>query len=588
MSTANHSLLLETVRSLNLDVPIGWGLLKVAEKNSDFRRSRIEMELAKHIDPTCNITKIDNADATVIFPTLLGSKREHNKSILYPSTLVVDPMQLTQQLAVRATQAGVKFQYNTEVNGFVSTGTVAEGKAITGIKVTPVHVDVDVDTTKALTSTSTSSSESSSSSTSRVDPVDRVVIAAGMGTTALAATLHRRALAPIVPVKQVAFTVLDKTEGSIPVPGFFPSHPQTFFDTATHQPSILSKRGLEPFIPVGPAVPTHSPEELANAPAFAVKDLRKLPPVFPAAVHFPQQSLTMIPIAISADANTTTSTSTTSSSESAQQSGASSSSSSSSSSSTSSSASASSSSSWMSWLWSSSSSSSSSNSSTASSSTPSFSSLFASTSKSAYFDPSRFRVSVGNDFSNIDDTLPQPHVIDTLELLQSLIKLPCHLTDPVMDRLQDIDDVKSGRRVGPKPRNIEAEKIGQQAINRKTDGARHLSATEPRIACHVVSRDGLPLVGKSHVYNNLYFNTAHGTEPLSTAIAGGQICASVVLHDNDPAAPNSTTATTASPSQPIEVRTTGLLGLPLQPVADPSLCDPRRLPLRPQAPAPRV
>lgn len=68
LSTANHSLLLETVRDLKLDVPIGWGQLRLMSNGIGKDIDKRNTNYFKKIVPDCDIKQLESTDAMMLFP----------------------------------------------------------------------------------------------------------------------------------------------------------------------------------------------------------------------------------------------------------------------------------------------------------------------------------------------------------------------------------------------------------------------------------------------------------------------------------------------------------------------------------------
>ena len=118
LTTANHALLLQTLRTLKLEVPVGWGMLRVVNNKTEMPRLVSEQELATKVDSNCDIRKVEHVEATSLFPALRDNGRDSNRGLLYPSTVIVDPVNLTEQLARKARDSGVRFLFGTRVEGF--------------------------------------------------------------------------------------------------------------------------------------------------------------------------------------------------------------------------------------------------------------------------------------------------------------------------------------------------------------------------------------------------------------------------------------------------------------------------------------
>lgn len=67
--------------------------------------------------------------------------------------------------------------------------------------------------------------------------------------------------------------------------------------------------------------------------------------------------------------------------------------------------------------------------------------------------------------------------------------------------------------------------------DRQIVGTRHFGMKKPVMGLHCVPMDGIPLIGKTHKFDNLYLNTGHGTDPMNTAIIGGHTVAQIMNND---------------------------------------------------------
>jgi len=577
LSTANHSLVQQLIRDLNLRVPIGWGALKVSDFRPAFLDALEESRVVHKIDPRCDARVMEKAEMLALVPALLSTHRDFAQGIFYPSSMVVNPVLLTEELARKAKEAGVDIKLSTRAFGF----------------------EVD-DTSKRVVAVITEDNQ-------RI-PVDRLVIAAGMNSLPIARALYPRlALAPVIPMKSLGFSIDDQTSPRLPLATLFPSVPQLYVDTKTGKPLVLRPRGLEAFREAVDTDPnTLSPTQITEdngvqilppsgnykESQFKTQQAVQRPSFFPSALEFLKEGLTLEPACA----------------PSSDKQGA-----------------------------------------------------------LPHFDPVRFRLTVGHDTTNVDSSLPPQHVQSALSALQAVYNLPSTLFKPMIERLRAVDEALenggnfSGRAIKEAMIQQHAKSIVKNA-DVSTVGQRNLNAGEPRLACHVISRDGVPLIGRTHIFQNVYLNTGHGPNPLSTAIAGGQVCAAVIREDAltkpmanlppvDPSSQSlrySTLKENVAPPPPVprpstqaapqmslmdkfhstarhffdywfpretkdvaprqEVKslvdeskanseeldggynfsTQGVLGLPLAPVAEPALFAPRRLELRKQQNAPYV
>jgi hypothetical protein len=242
LSAYNHSLTLSLIRDLKLNVPLNYGLLRIAESTPHEHALRQYMEVHHKMIPNYDGVMLEQGDVGRLLPTLQNKALDIYGGAYEPSTAVLSPAVLTRELARVAAADGVEFQYGTEVYG---------------LRVAP-----DGDRVDAV-------------QTSRGDlSADAVVLAAGYSTYSLTDSLvPAGALAPLIPVRNLALTIKDTTPvpASQPLPPVFASKPLVLLPTTPSD----KKDGIE-YFPVA--------EQILSASEGA----SMAAPPCPAAVDFPR------------------------------------------------------------------------------------------------------------------------------------------------------------------------------------------------------------------------------------------------------------------------------------------------------------